>query len=158
MVLDKIEELNYRPNKFARSLSVKNKKKIAVIMPSSSYFWNKVKAGIEFAGHGTSYYGIHIKFICFERTSSYFSDYFKKNIGINFIDYLARVRINRAAILLNETGISSTEIAFSCGSNNVTSFYNTFKKIKGMSPGDFKKNPAQKGIGKRGEINIAKKD
>lgn len=67
MVLDKIAELNYRPNKFARSLSVKNKKKIAVIMPCNSYFWDKVKAGIEFAQHETSYYGIHVKFICFER-------------------------------------------------------------------------------------------
>lgn len=75
----------------------------------------------------------------FYMNTSYFSDYFKKNIGVNFTDYLARVRINKAARLLNETGISSTEIAFSCGFNNVTSFYNTFKKIKGMSPGDFKK-------------------
>jgi AraC-like DNA-binding protein/mannose-6-phosphate isomerase-like protein (cupin superfamily) len=80
----------------------------------------------------------------FYMNTSYFSDYFKKNVGINFTDYLAKVRINKAVKLLGETGISSTEIAFSCGFNNVTSFYNTFKKIKGMNPGDFKKNPAQK--------------
>lgn len=67
LVLDKIMELNYRPNKFARSLSVKSKKKIAVIMPNNSHFWNKVKAGIEYAEQETSYYGIYIKFICLER-------------------------------------------------------------------------------------------
>lgn len=77
----------------------------------------------------------------FYMNTSYFSDYFKKNIGINFTDYLAKVRINKAVRLLNDLSINSTEIAFSCGFNNVTSFYNTFKKIKGMSPGDFKKNP-----------------
>lgn len=64
---------------------------------------------------------------------------------MNFTDYLAKVRISKAMRLLNETGTSSTEIAFACGFNNVTSFYNTFKRIKGMSPGEYKKNPTQKG-------------
>lgn len=78
----------------------------------------------------------------FYMNSSYFSDYFKKNIGINFTDYLAKIRINKAVRLLNEGGLNSTEIVFSCGFNNVTSFYNTFKKIKGMSPGDYRKKQA----------------
>ena len=76
----------------------------------------------------------------FYMNTSYFSDYFKKNKGINFTVYLAKVRINKAVRLLTETDISTTEIAFSCGFNNITSFYNTFKNIIGMSPGDYKKN------------------
>lgn len=66
-VLEKIKELNYRPNKFARSLSLKNKKKIAVIMPYTSRFWHKVKSGLDSAEQDMSYYGIQVKFIGLDR-------------------------------------------------------------------------------------------
>lgn len=66
-VLEKIQELNYQPNKHARSLSVKNKKKIAVIMPYTSRFWYKVKAGLDKAAEEMSYYGIQLKFIGLDR-------------------------------------------------------------------------------------------
>lgn len=71
---------------------------------------------------------------------SYFSDYFKKNIGINFLEYLAKVRVAEAIRLLNENKANSTEVAFICGFNNTVSFYNAFKKITGVNPSDFKKS------------------
>lgn len=67
LILEKIEALNYKPNKFARSLSVKNMKKVAVIMPCNSDFWYKVKSGIEFAEREFSCYGTHIEYICLNR-------------------------------------------------------------------------------------------
>jgi YesN/AraC family two-component response regulator len=76
----------------------------------------------------------------FFMNSSYFSDYFKRNIGINYSEYLSKKRINQAIQLLNESRMSSTEAAFNCGFNNVTSFYNAFKKVTGMSPGDYLKS------------------
>lgn len=66
-VLEKIHELNYHPNKHARSLSLKNKKKIAVIMPYTSRFWYGVKAGLDNAAQEMSYYGMHVKFIGLDR-------------------------------------------------------------------------------------------
>ena len=75
----------------------------------------------------------------FFMNNSYFSDYFKKNMGINFSEYLTRVRVNEAIRLFSEKNIGSTEVAFICGFNNTASFYNAFKRIAGKNPGDFKK-------------------
>ena len=71
--------------------------------------------------------------------ASYFSEYFKKNIGVNFTEYLARIRIGEAVRLLSENRLNSIEIAFGCGFNNASSFYNAFKKITGTNPGKLKK-------------------
>lgn len=76
----------------------------------------------------------------FFMNASYFSEYFKKNAGINFSDYLARVRIEKAIHMLYASEVSSTETAFACGFNNMTSFYNAFRKITGKSPGDYRKS------------------
>ena len=76
----------------------------------------------------------------FFMNSSYFSDYFKKNIGINFSEYLAKKKINLAKKLLHEDKMNSTDTAFACGFNNAASFYNTFKRVTGKSPGDYLKS------------------
>lgn len=76
----------------------------------------------------------------FFMNSSYFSDFFKRNIGINFSEYLARLRISEAIRLLDETGDNSIQIAYACGFNNTSSFYNAFKKITGMNPGEYKRS------------------
>lgn len=70
LILEKINELNYRPNKFARSLSVKNKKKIAVIIPYNSFFWQRVKEGIDSAANEVGYYGTTVEVICINRMDS----------------------------------------------------------------------------------------
>ncbi len=66
-VLEKIRELNYQPNKYARSLSLKKKKRIAIIMPFTSRFWHRVKAGLDDAVKELSYYGLQVKFIGLDR-------------------------------------------------------------------------------------------
>lgn len=78
----------------------------------------------------------------FYMNPSYFSDYFKKNMGINFTEYLSRLRIIQALDLINTKDMNSADIAYSCGFNNVTSFYKAFRKITGMSPGDYKRAPS----------------
>lgn len=75
----------------------------------------------------------------FYMNASYFSEFFKKNIGINYTEYLTRLRINEAIRLLNESGLSTTEISYACGFNNMSSFYNAFKKITGTNPGNYMK-------------------
>jgi LacI family transcriptional regulator len=66
-VLEKISELDYRPNKHARSLSVKNLKKVAVLLPDNSAFWHKVKEGIEAAAAEMSYFGTEVQIISLNR-------------------------------------------------------------------------------------------
>lgn len=68
---------------------------------------------------------------------SYFSDYFKKNLGINFYEYLTNVRINEAMRLLS-FNCSTMEAAFKSGFNNISSFCSAFKKRTGMSPKQYK--------------------
>lgn len=76
----------------------------------------------------------------FFMNTSYFSNYFKKNVGVNFLEYLTRVRVEKALKLMDDTDINSTDAAFACGFNNVTSFYNAFRRITGMNPGSYKRN------------------
>jgi AraC-like DNA-binding protein len=73
----------------------------------------------------------------FRLNASYFSDYFRKNVGITFSEYLARIRVQEAVKLMTEKGASSTDAAYECGFNNAASFYSTFKKITGKNPGEY---------------------
>jgi AraC-like DNA-binding protein len=73
----------------------------------------------------------------FHFNASYFSDYFKKNVGITFSEYLARVRVREAIKLMTEKNASSTEAAYECGFNNIASFYAAFKKVTGKNPSGY---------------------
>lgn len=70
---------------------------------------------------------------------SYFSRCFRRVSGKSFKEYLNQVRINHAekALLSGESSI--TEIASSCGFNSVSYFISTYKKIKGITPLEFRK-------------------
>ncbi len=69
----------------------------------------------------------------------YFSEYFKKLIGKSPGEYLNSYRIERAADMLLNTDLSVTEIAFSCGFNDLSYFIKTFKDLKFATPGKYRK-------------------
>jgi AraC-like DNA-binding protein len=71
----------------------------------------------------------------FAMRPSYFSDYFRRNLGVTFTDYLMQVRIREATRLLESGQMGSTDAAFACGFNTTASFYRAFKKVTGASPG-----------------------
>ena len=64
----------------------------------------------------------------------YFCKIFKKETGINFTDYLARVRTERAKSLLLNPNLRVTEVAYDVGFQSLTHFNRTFKRILGLSP------------------------
>ena len=64
----------------------------------------------------------------------YFCKMFKKVTGINFTDYLSRVRIERAKNLLLNPNLRVSEIAFEVGFQSLTHFNRVFKKIAGPVP------------------------
>ncbi|MEK3724246.1 AraC family transcriptional regulator [Paenibacillus sp. FSL H8-0034] len=64
---------------------------------------------------------------------------FKEEIGEKFVDYVARVRIEHAKRLLAETSESVQKISERTGYLSSISFIRVFKKLVGMTPGDFRK-------------------
>ena len=70
---------------------------------------------------------------------SYFSRYFKSKTGENFVDFLARTRIEKAKELLRETDYTIDEISLRVGHVNKGYFTKVFKKVTGLNPGEFRK-------------------
>lgn len=68
---------------------------------------------------------------------TYLSELFKKEVGISFNDYLTQVRIERAKQLIL-TGKRISALAQQVGYPNASYFTKVFKKVTGMTPGEFK--------------------
>ncbi len=68
----------------------------------------------------------------------YFCKMFKKVTGINFTDYLSRVRIEKSKNLLLNPNLRVSEIAFEVGFQSLTHFNRVFKKILGQTPTDYR--------------------
>ena len=71
-------------------------------------------------------------------SSFYFCKLFKKSTGINFIDYLSHLRIEKAKNLLLNPDCLISEIAFEVGFQSLTHFNRVFKKITGQSPSQYR--------------------
>ncbi|MEA1976068.1 MAG: helix-turn-helix transcriptional regulator, partial [Bacillota bacterium] len=69
----------------------------------------------------------------------YFSKLFKKEEGINFIDYLTKERIDNAKYLIRNTNKSIKQISSEVGYNDSNYFSRVFKKYTGYSPSVYKK-------------------
>jgi two-component system, response regulator YesN len=69
---------------------------------------------------------------------NYFSILFKRFMDVNFIDYVIRLRINKAKELLGHTSLKVYEVAGESGFNDVKYFSKLFKKVTGLSPGDYR--------------------
>lgn len=67
-----------------------------------------------------------------------FSRYFKKNCGAGFVEYLNRVRTNKACYLLRETEYPVHDIAMECGFASISNFNKQFRKTEGFSPTEFR--------------------
>lgn len=67
----------------------------------------------------------------------YFSKIFKKELGVNFIDYLTKVRMEQAKTMLKSGSMSIKEICFQIGYNDPNYFSRLFKKVEGVSPTEF---------------------
>ena len=72
-------------------------------------------------------------------STSYLSKLIKNYLGKNYIDYITDLRIQRAKELLMDTNQTIQEIASEVGYNSQTYFCKVFKKIVGVSAGEYKK-------------------
>lgn len=80
-----------------------------------------------------------------DTTPKYFSNYFKKTFGVNYIEYLNKVRLSHARTMLKDTTLSIGEIGEKTGYMNSSTFTTTFKKYYGISPSEYRKQATLKG-------------
>lgn len=68
----------------------------------------------------------------------YFIKYFKKVMGISFVDYVNYKRIKKAERLLLTGDLSMMDVSFEVGILNMAQFYKLFKRHNQCSPKEFK--------------------
>ncbi len=71
--------------------------------------------------------------------ASYISHIFKKITGMNFIDFMTEVKIDRAKVLLRDPDIRINEVAHTLGFSNQEYFTRNFKKKTGVTPTAYQK-------------------
>lgn len=70
---------------------------------------------------------------------TYFSVFFKKETGKNFLEYLTELRIKNAKLYLISTDTDIMDIAEEVGYNDIKYFSKLFKKVTGISPSEYRK-------------------
>lgn len=70
---------------------------------------------------------------------AYFSYLFKKETGMNFLEYLVEIRISKAKQLLIETTQSIAMISEAVGYNDLKHFSKLFTKTTGLKPSEYRK-------------------
>jgi AraC-like DNA-binding protein/ligand-binding sensor protein len=76
-------------------------------------------------------------------SANYFSEKFKEATGLNFIEFVARTRIEKARNLLQNPNLRISEVAFEIGFQSLSQFNRAFKKIVGKSPSEFRSELAR---------------
>lgn len=69
---------------------------------------------------------------------SYFSKCFKEEVGVSFIGYVTRLRMEQSIELLNDSSYKVYEVAHAVGYAEYPHFAKIFKKTYGMSPTDYR--------------------
>jgi len=69
----------------------------------------------------------------------YFSHIFKKITGMSFMDFLLKVRVEKAKELLKNTEDKVIDIAFKVGFQDPKHFTKSFKKVTGISPTQYRR-------------------
>lgn len=101
--------------------------------------------------HATLYFAEHYnKNICIEdyakehhMSTSWFIRNFKQYTGVTPMQYIVSIRIYNAEALLQNDHYNITEISNIIGYDNPLYFSRLFKKVKGLSPSEYRKNIAK---------------
>jgi AraC-like DNA-binding protein len=69
-----------------------------------------------------------------------FCKYFKSKTGKTFANFVNEVRIGQACKLFFNENLNISQVCYSCGFNNLTSFNKNFKHFSRMTPTEYRKN------------------
>ena len=70
----------------------------------------------------------------------YLSRIFREQFGVTINNYLLQVRITHAKQLLRFSDLNIEKIGQECGMNDANYFTRIFKKIEGVTPGEYRRN------------------
>ena len=70
---------------------------------------------------------------------NYISQFFKSYLGINFHDYLTRIRLCEATLALSQTNLSVSDIALNYGFSDLKSFNTVFKANFNKTPSEYRR-------------------
>jgi AraC family transcriptional regulator of arabinose operon len=73
------------------------------------------------------------------------SHLFKENTGQSIVDALNRMRIRQAALLLEHTDRTASEVSYDVGYSNYNHFLAQFRRLHGMSPSEYRKRARSNG-------------
>jgi AraC-like DNA-binding protein len=71
-------------------------------------------------------------------SGNYLSEKFKEVTGVNFVEYVARVRFENACDLMKNGERRISEIAFAVGFQSLSQFNRVFKRFSGRSPTQYR--------------------
>lgn len=69
----------------------------------------------------------------------YLTRIFKEQFGLSINSYLCQLRITHAKELLRFTSLPIEKIGLECGIPDANYFSRTFKKVEGMTPGEYRR-------------------
>jgi AraC-like DNA-binding protein len=69
---------------------------------------------------------------------NHLSEKFKEVTGVNFVDYIARTRTEKARERLQNSSLRISEIAFAVGFQSLSQFNRVFKTLTGKSPSAYR--------------------
>ncbi|MDL2300781.1 AraC family transcriptional regulator [Lachnospiraceae bacterium OttesenSCG-928-D06] len=109
--------------------------------PGRHKLWNKLQPVLQYIhSHYHEPIGLDELSEAAMMSRSYLCTCFKNYFHIRIFEYIDRLRIENACLLLSSTEDSITEIALESGFGSVSYFNRIFKKAVGMSPGDYRKS------------------
>lgn len=71
-------------------------------------------------------------------SANHLSERFKQVTGVKFVEYIARIRFEKARGLLHAPNLPVSEIAFAVGFQSLSQFNRVFKKLSGKSPTEYR--------------------
>ncbi|WP_084174571.1 helix-turn-helix domain-containing protein [Paenibacillus xylanexedens] len=81
----------------------------------------------------------------FQISGKYASYLFKEEFEMKFVDFLVKLRVEKACRLLSASDMAVQDIALQVGYANAISFGRVFKRIMGVTPGDYRKQSGKQG-------------
>lgn len=77
--------------------------------------------------------------------ANYFSERFRQVTGLNFVEYVARTRFEKACRLLHDGDLKISDIAFDAGFQSLSQFNRVFKRLSGKSPTEYRQKKSIQG-------------